>query len=105
MEREVKEFEEEFASFQDAEYGVSCTNGTAALEIGLLSLGIGAGDEVIVPPYTFIATASSVLRVNAIPIFADISLETGNLDPVDVEKKNNRTNKGNYSCSLCRAPL
>ncbi|HQE25347.1 MAG TPA: DegT/DnrJ/EryC1/StrS family aminotransferase [Candidatus Atribacteria bacterium] len=83
----VKEFEEEFASFQDAEYGVSCTNGTAALEIGLLSLGIGAGDEVIVPPYTFIATASSVLRVNAIPIFADISLETGNLDPVDVEKK------------------
>ncbi len=83
----VREFEEKFAEFQDAKFGISCTNGTAALEIGLLALGIGAGDEVIVPPYTFIATASSVLKVNAIPIFADVQLETGNLDPEDTERK------------------
>ena len=83
----VKEFEEKFAAFQDARYGISCTNGTAGLEISLLSLGIGAGDEVIVPPYTFVATASAVLKVNAIPIFADIQLETGNIDPEDAERK------------------
>ncbi|HDD64577.1 MAG TPA: DegT/DnrJ/EryC1/StrS family aminotransferase [Firmicutes bacterium] len=83
----VREFEEKFASFQDARYGVSCTNGTAALEIGLLACGIGAGDEVIVPPYTFVATATSVLKVNGIPVFADIEIETANLDPSDVERK------------------
>ena len=89
----VKEFEEKFARFQDAQYGVSCTNGTAALEIGLLACGIGAGDEVIVPPYTFVATASAVLKVNAIPVFADIQLETFNLDPIDTEKKITRRTK------------
>ena len=83
----AKEFEEKFAAFQDAQYGITCTNGTAALEVCLLSLGIGAGNEVIVPPYTFVATASAVLKVNAIPIFADIDLKTANLDPVDTEKK------------------
>lgn len=83
----VKEFEEKFAEFQDARYGISCTNGTSALQIGLLSCGIGAGDEVIVPPYTFIATVSSVLKVNAIPVFVDIDIETGNIDPIDIERK------------------
>lgn len=90
----VREFEEKFAKFQDAKYGISCTNGTAALEIGLLACGIGAGDEVIVPPYTFLATASSVLKVNAIPIFADIQIETGNIDPNDVERKITEKTKG-----------
>lgn len=83
----VAEFEEKFASFQDAKYGVCCTNGTAGLIVSLLALGIGAGDEVIVPPYTYVATASCVLTVNAIPIFADIDLETANIDPEDVKRK------------------
>lgn len=83
----IKKFERAYAEFQDAKYGVSCTNGTAALEIGLLACGIGAGDEVIVSPYTFLATASAVLKVNAIPVFADIEIETGNIDPADVERK------------------
>jgi dTDP-4-amino-4,6-dideoxygalactose transaminase len=83
----IKEFEQKFSGFQDARYGITCTNGTAALEIGLLACGVKAGDEVIVPPYTFIATASSVLRVNAIPVFADIDLTTANLDPADTERK------------------
>jgi len=83
----VKEFEEKYAAFQNARFGVSCTNGTAALEIGLLACKVGAGQEVIVPPYSFIATASAVLKVNAIPVFADIELDTCNLDPRDVERK------------------
>ncbi|MBU4212959.1 MAG: DegT/DnrJ/EryC1/StrS family aminotransferase, partial [Verrucomicrobia bacterium] len=82
----VAEFERKYAAFQNARSGIACTNGTAALEIALLACGIGAGDEVIVPPYTFIATASAVLKVNAIPVFADIDLNTGNLDPKAAEK-------------------
>ena len=91
--QKVREFEQAFAAFQDARRGVSCTNGTAALEMGLLACGVGAGDEVIVPPYTFVATASAVLRVNAIPIFADIQLDTCNLDPGDAERKITRHTK------------
>jgi dTDP-4-amino-4,6-dideoxygalactose transaminase len=83
----VQEFEGRFASFQDALFGISCSNGTAGLRAALTALGIGAGDEVIVPPYTFIATASAVLEANAIPVFADIDLQTGNIDPVDVARK------------------
>lgn len=83
----VRAFEQQYAAFHNAKHGVSCANGTVALEIGLLACGIGAGDEVIVPPYTFVATASAVLRVNAIPIFADIELDTCNLDPREVERK------------------
>ena len=83
----VAEFEQAFAAFQTAKYGVSCSSGTTALMLGLLGAGVGAGDEVIVPPYTFIATASAVLAVNAIPIFADIDPDTCNLDLRDVEAK------------------
>jgi dTDP-4-amino-4,6-dideoxygalactose transaminase len=83
----VKEFEQAFAAFQNAGYGVTATSGTTALETALLALGIGAGDEVIVPPYTFVATASAVLRVGAIPIFADIQPHTLCIDPEDVVLK------------------
>src|SRR5579871_3437689 len=77
--------EAEFAAFQDARYGVACTNGTAALEIALRALGIGCGDEVIVPPYTFVATASAVLAVGATPVFVDIDGDTLNIDPQQIE--------------------
>ena len=83
----VRQFEAAFARFQSARYGVTCSSGTAALEAALLALGIGAGDEVVVPPYTFVATASAVLRINAIPIFADIQPHTLCIDPDDVERK------------------
>ena len=83
----VKEFEAAYAAFQDARYGVTATSGTTALEAALLAIGVGAGDEVIVPPYTFVATASAVLRVNAVPIFADIEPHTLCIDPADVERK------------------
>lgn len=83
----VKEFEEKFATFQDAKYAITCTNGTAALRASLIACGIGAGDEVIVPPYTFVATVTAVLKVNAIPVFADIDIETANIDLKDVKEK------------------
>lgn len=83
----VREFEERFAAFQGARYGVTATSGTTALEAMLLGAGVGAGDEVIVPPLTFVATASAVLRVNAIPVFADVEEETWCLDPVDAARK------------------
>jgi len=79
------EFEEKFAAYQHAKYGVAVTNGTAALKISLRALGIGCGDEVIVPSYTFMATSIAVLYVNAIPVFADIDPETYNIDPKSVE--------------------
>jgi dTDP-4-amino-4,6-dideoxygalactose transaminase len=60
-------------------------NGTVALRIALLAAGIGAEDEVIVPPYTFVATATAVVEANAIPVFADIDLDTFNLDPRAIE--------------------
>ncbi|MGC8669019.1 MAG: DegT/DnrJ/EryC1/StrS family aminotransferase [Chthonomonadales bacterium] len=83
--RKVPEFEEAFARFQHARYAVCVTNGTAALEVALRALGIGCGDEVIVPPYTFIATASSVLAVSATPVFVDIEPKSLNLDPTQIE--------------------
>lgn len=82
----VAEFQEAFAHFQGAKYGIACANGTAALEVSLKALGVGPGDEVIVPAYTFVATATAVLMVNAIPIFADIDYDTFNLNPATVER-------------------
>ncbi len=79
------EFVAKFAEFCGAEFCVACTSGTTALEIALRAAGVGPGDEVIVPPYTFIATASSVITVGAIPIFADIDPATFCLDPAAAE--------------------
>lgn len=78
----VVEFQQTFARFQGAAFGIACANGTAALEVSLKALGVGPGDEVIVPAYTFVATATAVLMVNAVPIFSDIDYDTFNLDPV-----------------------
>lgn len=80
------EFAGQFAEYQGAKYGVTCSNGTVALEVALRSLGIGYGDEVITSAYTFMATAQSVLYVNARPIFVDIEADTYNLDPSKIEE-------------------
>ena len=76
----VAEFEKTFAHLHGAAHGVATANGTVSLEAALSAAGIGPGDEVIVPPITFIATAAAVLRVGAIPVFADIGQDY-NLDP------------------------
>jgi dTDP-4-amino-4,6-dideoxygalactose transaminase len=85
-ESKVAEFQQTFARMQGAKYGIACANGTAALEVLLKALGVGPGDEVVVPAYTFVATATAVLMVNAVPIFADINQDTFNLDPMSVER-------------------
>lgn len=78
--KRVEQFEQEFAAFQDAAFGISCCNGSVALSLALRALGIAPGDEVIVPDYTFIATANAVAEVNAIPVFVDVEAETANMD-------------------------
>src|SRR5690349_778089 len=78
----VAEFEQAFADFHETKYGVTAANGTVTLEAALLAAGIRPGDEVIVPPISFIATASAVLRVGAVPVFADIDEASSNLDPI-----------------------
>ncbi len=81
----VERFQTRFAALQDARHCVVVANGTAALRVAFRALGVGIGDEVIVPPYTFIATASAALEVGAIPIFADIDPDTYLLDPAAAE--------------------
>jgi dTDP-4-amino-4,6-dideoxygalactose transaminase len=75
----------EFADFHNAEHGIAVTSGTTALETALRAADIGAGCEVIVPPYTFIATANAPIMVGAIPVFADIDPDTYCLDPAAAE--------------------
>lgn len=81
----VKTFESEFAAAQQARHGTALSNGTLALAAALQAGGVGIGDEVIVPPYTFIATAAAALFVGAVPIFADVNPETHLLDPAAAE--------------------
>ena len=78
-------FEQEFARYQDARHGIAVTNGTAALEVALNALDIGPGDEVIVPDFTFVATASAVLSTGAMPVLVDVSPDTYCIDPALVE--------------------
>ena len=78
------EFEEAFAKWIGAKMAISCTNGTAALHIAIASLGIGPGDEVIVPSYSFIASSFSIVQAGAIPIFGDVT-EEHTLDPKCIE--------------------
>src|SRR6185437_15295092 len=73
---EVEQFEREFAEFHDCRFALAVSNGTQALEIALSCLGIGFGDEVIVPAFTFVATATAVLTVGAIPVTVDVDLDT-----------------------------
>ncbi|MBM3845008.1 MAG: DegT/DnrJ/EryC1/StrS family aminotransferase [Verrucomicrobia bacterium] len=82
---EVAEFEQRFAGMHGCKHGLGVVNGTVSLRIGLMAGGIQADDEVIVPPYTFLSTASAVVESNAIPVFADVELDTFNLDPSAVE--------------------
>ena len=82
----VKSFEDEFAVFCGAKYALACVNGSVALRLALIACGVKPGDEVIITPYTFIATASIVLETNCVPVFADIDPRTYNIDPEQIEK-------------------
>lgn len=82
----VERFEIEFAQYCGSRFAISCVNGSVALRLALIASGVKPGDEVIVPPYTFIATASTVLEANCVPVFVDIHPDTYNLDPAKIEQ-------------------
>ena len=83
----VGEFEEEFARWVGAAHAVSCSSGTAALHLALKALGIGPGDEVLVPSFTFIATANAVTYCGARPVFCDVDADTWCIDVDDAARK------------------
>lgn len=83
----VDAIEAAFAAFQDSRHAVAVFNGTVALEVALRAAGIGAGHEVIMPAYTFMATPAATLAVNALPVFADIDPATYTMDPADAERR------------------
>ena len=81
----VNQFEREFAAFQAAKFGVTTVNATMGLAVAYKAVGLEPGDEVIVPAYTFIATASAALMIGAIPVFADVDPETLLISPDSIE--------------------
>ncbi len=85
--RRVEEFEKRFAEYIGVQYAVAVANGTAALHTALAAMGVGPGDEVIVPPLTFFSTVTSVIHAGAVPVFADIDPESFCLDPEDVRER------------------
>ena len=82
---EVAELEEKLATYTGAKYCITCANGTDALQIAQMALGIGPGDEVITPGFTYIATAETVALLGAKPVYVDIDPVTYNLDPAKLE--------------------
>jgi 3-amino-5-hydroxybenzoate synthase len=97
------EFERAFAKFHGARHGVAVTNGTAALEVTIVALGIGHGDEVILPDFTFVATASAVLFANALPVPVDVDPDLLHRSAACVSG-NHATHQGNHRCAHGRAP-
>lgn len=84
---ECEQLEQEIAAYCGAKHAVGCASGSDALLLALLALEIGPGDEVILPSFTFFATASAVTRLGATPVFADIDAHTMNVDPQDVARR------------------
>ncbi|WP_286240990.1 DegT/DnrJ/EryC1/StrS family aminotransferase [Neptuniibacter halophilus] len=82
---EVHELEEKLMEFTGAKYCITCANGTDALQIAQMALGIGPGDEVITPGFTYIATAETVALLGAKPVYVDVDPKTYNLDPTKLE--------------------
>ncbi len=97
-------FQEGFAGYCDARYGIAVCNGTAALHVALAAANIGPGDEVIVPARTFIASASAVLNQNAIPVFADVDLKSHTISPESVASLVNDRTRGVIAVHLAGHP-
>jgi perosamine synthetase len=100
----IERFEASFSEFVGVEHAVACCNGTAALHLALLALGVGPGDEVIVPTLTYVATANAVRYCGAEPVFVDSDQETWNLDPAKVEQSFTPRTKGVIAVHLYGHP-
>ncbi|WP_124065169.1 DegT/DnrJ/EryC1/StrS family aminotransferase [Clostridium sp. E02] len=90
----VSQFEEKYAEYMGMKEAISCCNGTVALHIPLIALGLQPGDEVIIPSFTYIATANAVKYCGATPVFADCLQDTWNIDPEDIKRKITSKTKG-----------
>lgn len=82
----INRFEEDFSKYSDCKYGVAVSNGTVALHLALITLGIGEGNEVIIPDLTFAATINTVLHANATPVIVDVEENSWCIDPKEIEK-------------------
>ena len=82
----VEQFEKDFSNYAQTKYTIGVNNGTSALHLAMLALGIGAGDEVIIPANTFISTAWGISYVGATPVFVDCDKDNWEIDPVQIEK-------------------
>lgn len=100
----LEEFEQKFAEFQNAKYAISVNNGTIAITAALLAAGVGAGDEVIMPPYTFIATATGPLMFGAVPVFVDVEPDTMLIDPEKIESAITHRTKAILAVHIAGAP-
>jgi dTDP-4-amino-4,6-dideoxygalactose transaminase len=100
----VKKFEEMFKQFKDCRHAIAVSSCTAALHLSLLVLEIKPGHEVITSPLTFASTANSIVHAGARPVFADVNLETMNIDPGDVEKKISKKTKALIPIHLSGRP-
>ena len=85
--QECREFEKEFASWSQSKYAIAVANGTVALDLAFVALGIGKGDEVIVTSRTFLASVSSIINSGATPVFADVDADTQNISVATVSEK------------------
>jgi dTDP-4-amino-4,6-dideoxygalactose transaminase len=83
----TEEFEKKFAEFIGTKYAIATTSGTTALHLGLLALGVARGDEVILPTFSFIASANAPLFCNAVPVFCDVDPKTFNIDPEKIKNR------------------
>lgn len=84
---EVKEFEKELGAYLGVKHVIGCANGTDALQIAMMALGLQPGDEVITPSFTFVATVEVVALLGIVPVFADVLPGTYNIDPADIKRK------------------
>ena len=95
--KRVQEFETILKTYMNVKHVIAVNSGTSALHASLLSIGIKQGDEVILPSFTFVATANSVMAAGATPIFADINKQDYTIDVVDIEKKINKSYQSHNS--------
>jgi dTDP-4-amino-4,6-dideoxygalactose transaminase len=100
----VARFTKDFSRYLGVRYGVAVNSGTSALEIAVAAAGIGPGDEIIVPSYSFYSTASAVLKARAMPVFVDVRLEDGCIDPTEVAKAVSKKTKAIIAVHLAGVP-
>lgn len=100
----IKQFEQGFARLCATNHALACSNGTTALHLALLAHGVGGGDEIIIPTFTFVATANAVTYCNAKPVFVDSEPDTWNIDPARIEEKITPRTKGIIAVHLYGHP-